>query len=183
VAKNSAAGYVLLVARGGKLVYSASIGLRDRARQLPMTLDTRFRIASMTKPITSVAVLMLYEEGRFHLDDPVSRFLPEFANERVFTGVDAQGALITEPAKTPITIRHLLTHTSGLGYLFDPSTPLGKAYNALPITPQAAWRMPSARLRAFRSTFSRAPRGATAMRMTCWEGWSRSSRECHSSAS
>ena len=135
VDKNSAAGYVLLVARGGKLVYSAAIGMRDRTRQIPMTLDTRFRIASMSKPITSVAVLMLYEEGRLHLDDPVSRFLPEFADERVFTGVDAQGALITEPAKAPITIRHLLTHTSGLGYLFDSSTPLGKAYNALPITP------------------------------------------------
>jgi CubicO group peptidase (beta-lactamase class C family) len=134
VDKNSTAGYVLLVAREGKLVYSAAIGMRDRARQLPMTLDTRFRIASMTKPITAVAVLMLYEEGRFHLDDPVSRFLPEFANERVFSGVDAQGALITEPAKEPITIRHLLTHTSGLGYLFDSSTPLGKTYNALPIT-------------------------------------------------
>jgi CubicO group peptidase (beta-lactamase class C family) len=134
VNKNSAAGYVLLVARGGKLVYSAAIGMRDRARQLPMTSDTRFRIASMTKPITAVAVLMLYEEGRFHLDDPVFRFLPEFANERVFSGVDAQGALITVPAKEPITIRHLLTHTSGLGYLFDPSTPLGKTYNAMSIT-------------------------------------------------
>jgi len=134
VEKNVAAGYVILVARGGKLVYSATIGMRDRARQRPMTLDTRFRIASMSKPITSAAVLMLYEEGRFHLDDPVSRFLPEFANERVFTGVDAQGALTTESANEPITIRHLLTHTSGLGYLFDPSSPLGKAYNALPIT-------------------------------------------------
>jgi len=133
VGKNSAAGYVLLVARGGKLVYSAAIGMRDRARQIPMTLDTRFRIASMSKPITSVAVLMLYEEGRFQLDDPVARFLPEFANERVFSGIDAQGALTTEPAKDPITIRQLLTHTSGLGYLFDPSTPLGKAYDALPI--------------------------------------------------
>jgi CubicO group peptidase (beta-lactamase class C family) len=137
VDKNSAAGYVLMVARGGKLVYSAAIGMRDRARQVPMTFDTRFRIASMTKPITAAAVLMLYEEGRFHLDDPVSRFLPEFANERVFTGVDAQGGLVTEAAKEPITIRHLLTHSAGLGYVFDYSTPLGKAYNALPITPHS----------------------------------------------
>jgi CubicO group peptidase (beta-lactamase class C family) len=89
----------------------------------------------MTKPITAVAVLMLYEEGRFLLDDPVSRFLPEFANPRVFTAVDAQGALVTEPAKQPITIRHLLTHTAGLGYVFDASTPLGKAYDAVPRTP------------------------------------------------
>jgi CubicO group peptidase (beta-lactamase class C family) len=138
VDKQSAAGYVILVARGGKLVYSTAIGMRTLAREVPMTLDTRFRIASMSKPITSVAVLMLYEEGRFHLDDPVSRFLPEFANERVFTGVDAQGALVTEPAKVPITIRHLLTHTSGLGYVFDPSTPLGKAYTTLPITPHSS---------------------------------------------
>jgi CubicO group peptidase (beta-lactamase class C family) len=136
VDRNSAAGYVLMVARAGKLVYSAAIGMRDRARRQPMTLDTRFRLGSMTKPITAVAVLMLYEEGRFHLDDPVSRFLPEFANPRVFTAVDSQGALVTEPAKEPITIRHLLTHTAGLGYVFDASTPLGRAYNAVPLTPE-----------------------------------------------
>jgi len=65
VERNSAAGYVLMVARAGKLVYSAAIGMRDRAQRQPMTLDTRFRIASMTKPVTAVAVLMLYEEGRF----------------------------------------------------------------------------------------------------------------------
>jgi CubicO group peptidase (beta-lactamase class C family) len=137
VERNTAAGYVLMVARDGKLVYSTAVGLRDRAHKLPMTLDTRFRIASMTKPITTVAVLMLYEEGRFHLDDPVAAFLPEFGNARVFTGVDAQGMLVTEPVKEPITIRHLLTHTSGLGYGGDTSTPLGKAYSALPMTPSA----------------------------------------------
>ena len=72
VEKGTTAGYVLLVARHGKLVYSTAIGMRDREQQLPMTLDTRFRIMSMTKPVTSVAVLMLYEEGRLQLDDPVS---------------------------------------------------------------------------------------------------------------
>ena len=133
VAKRSAAGYVLMVARHGKLVYSTAVGMRDRERQRPMTLDTRFRLASMTKPVTSVAVLMLYEEGRFQLDDPVSRFLPEFADARVFTGVDEHGNLTGEPAKRPITIRHLLTHTSGLGYgpAYDPASPLTKAYAAL----------------------------------------------------
>jgi CubicO group peptidase (beta-lactamase class C family) len=135
VERNSAAGYVIMVARAGKLVYSTAIGMRDRARRQPMTLDTRFRLASMTKPVTAVAVLMLYEEGRFHLDDPVARFLPEFANPRVFTAVDPQGALVTEPAKEPITIRHLLTHTAGLGYIGDTSTPLGKVYDALLLTP------------------------------------------------
>jgi len=133
VAKNNAAGYVLLVARDGKLAYSSAVGLRDRERQLPMELDTRFRIASMTKPITSVGVLMLYEEGRLHLDDPVSRFLPEFANARVYTGKDASGAATTVPAAQPITIRHLLTHTSGLGYGagFDRSSDLAKIWGGL----------------------------------------------------
>lgn len=133
VDRNSAAGYVLMVARYGKLVYSTAVGMRDRERQQPMTLDTRFRIESMTKPVTAVAVLMLYEEGRLQLDDPVSRFLPEFADARVYTGVDAQGGFITEPAKRPITVRHLLTQTAGLGYVrgYNPTTPLGKAYDSL----------------------------------------------------
>lgn len=131
--QNSAAGYVLLVARYGKLVHSRAVGFRNIEQRQAMTLDTRFRIASMTKPITSVAVLMLYEEGRFQLDDPIARFLPEFANPRVYTGTDAQGNLTSEPAKRGITIRDLLTHTSGLGYgeLFDPPTPLRDAYEAL----------------------------------------------------
>ena len=85
VAHQIASGYVLLVARDGKLVHSSTIGMRDREHGLPMTLETRFRLASMTKPITAVAVLMLYEEGRFQLDDPVSRYLPEFGAMRVYT--------------------------------------------------------------------------------------------------
>ena len=133
---NSAAGYVLMVARDGKLAYSSAVGFRNIEQQVPMTLDTRFRIASMSKPITSVAVLMLYEEGRFQLDDSVSHFLPEFANQRVYIGVDSSGHLTSEPAKRGITIRDLLTHTSGLGYggLFDPPSPLRDAYDALKLT-------------------------------------------------
>ena len=137
-AAHLAAGYVLMVARDGKLVHAAALGLRNIEHGVPMTLDTRFRIASMSKPITTVAVLMLYEEGRFHLDDPVARFLPEFAHPRVFTGVDAQGVMTTEPARRGITIRDLLTHTSGLGYLFDAKTPLGKAYQALELDPHGS---------------------------------------------
>jgi CubicO group peptidase (beta-lactamase class C family) len=131
--RNSASGYVMMVARHGKLVYSAAVGMRDRENKLPMTLATRFRIFSMTKPVTAVAVLMLYEEGRFQLDDPVSKFLPPFADSRVYTGVDAAGNIITEPLKKPITIRHLLTHTSGLGYGpgYDQTSPLAKTWAGL----------------------------------------------------
>ena len=113
-AHDAAAGYVIMVARNGKLAWSAAVGMRDREQKLPMTLDTRFRIASMTKPVTAVAVLMLYEEAKIQLDDPVARYLPEFANPVVFAGLDAQGKPRTEPARRPITIRHLLTHTAGL---------------------------------------------------------------------
>ncbi len=128
-------GYVLMVARHGKLAYSTAVGLRDREQKLPMTPDTRFRIASMTKPVTAVAVMMLYEEGRFELDDPVAKFLPEFAHSVVYTGIDEQGAVKTEPAKRPITIRQLLTNTSGLGYAIgaDFNTPLGKAWASVDV--------------------------------------------------
>lgn len=139
-ARHAAAGYVMMVARDGKLIHESAIGYRNLEQQVPMTLDTRFRLQSMTKPITAVAVLMLYEEGRFHLDDPVARFLPEFAHPRVFTGVDAKGKLTTEPAQRDITIRDLLTNTSGLGYVaaVDGTTPLGKAYASLTLGPHAS---------------------------------------------
>ena len=127
---NSAAGYSILVARHGKLVYSTAVGMQDREKAIPMSLDTRFRIFSMSKPVTSVAVLMLYEEGKLQLDDPVSRYLPEFADTPVFKGVDAAGNIETEPQRRPITVRHLLTHTSGLGYgiNYDRSSPLAKSW-------------------------------------------------------
>ncbi|MFM8517380.1 MAG: serine hydrolase domain-containing protein [Nevskiaceae bacterium] len=127
---NAAAGYSILVARHGKLVYSAAVGMQDRENAIPMSLDTRFRIFSMSKPVTSVAVLMLYEQGKLQLDDPVSRYLPEFADTRVFKSVDAAGNIETEALRRPITIRHLLTHTSGLGYgsNYDRSSPLAKSW-------------------------------------------------------
>ncbi|HXS92735.1 MAG TPA: serine hydrolase domain-containing protein [Steroidobacteraceae bacterium] len=93
------AGAVMLVARRGQIVQWQALGYRDVARTDPMRVDTIFQIYSMTKPITSVAALLLMEEGRLTLDDPVSRFLPEFAR--------------TRPATRPITIKHLLTHTAG----------------------------------------------------------------------
>lgn len=124
------AGGVALVARHGKIAYLKAVGMADRDAKKPMRTDSIFRICSMTKPITSVAVMMLYEEGRFTLNQPVSDFIPEFKEMKVLDPPYPQdktsppGALVS--AKRPITIRHLLTHTSGLTYHWNPR--LGKAY-------------------------------------------------------
>ncbi len=125
------AGAVAMVARDGKVAYLHSVGMRDREQQVEMSPDTIFRIASMSKPITSVAVMMLYEEGRFQLKDPISKFIPEFRAPKVI--VTAQGSQEQiVPAKREITIRHLLTHTSGLTYQWDPR--VGQKYKDAGIT-------------------------------------------------
>lgn len=107
------AGTVTLVARKGKVVHFSAQGLKDVERNLPMTTDTIFRMASMTKPIASVALMMLYEEGWFQLDDPISDWLPEFKNMMVEVE-NADGSKSLQPAKTPINFTHILTHTAGL---------------------------------------------------------------------
>jgi CubicO group peptidase (beta-lactamase class C family) len=117
------AGTVTIVARNGKVVYHEAAGRRDVERNAPMTTDTLFRIASMSKAVTSVAVMMLVEEGRIRLDDPVSMFIPAFARTSVVVpppaGTTAAAMATTAgtaPAARPITIRHLLTHTAGMSY-------------------------------------------------------------------
>lgn len=105
-------GAVTLIARNGRIVDWQAYGSSDLARRTPMAKDSIFRIRSMTKPIASVAVLMLMEEGKLTLDDPVARFLPEFTNAQVFAGGTADAPSLRTP-KRPITIRHLLTHTAG----------------------------------------------------------------------
>jgi CubicO group peptidase (beta-lactamase class C family) len=115
-----------MVVRHGKVAWLKSQGMQDREASKPMPIDAIFRICSMTKPITSVAVMMLYEEGRFQLEDPISKYLPEFKNPRVMVK-PATGAPYTIPATREITIRDLLRHTSGLTYNWDPD--LGKMYN------------------------------------------------------
>src|SRR4030095_13703811 len=107
------AGAVTLVARHGKIAYFKSQGSLDREANKAMRNDALFRVCSMTKPITSVAVMLLYEEGRFLLEDPISKYLPEFKNPKVFVK-PVQGDPYTIPAAREITIRDLLTHTSGL---------------------------------------------------------------------
>jgi CubicO group peptidase (beta-lactamase class C family) len=124
------AGGVALVARHGKIAYLKAVGMADREAKKPLRTDSIFRICSMTKPLTSAGVMMLYEEGRFTLNEPVSDFIPEFKNMKVLDPPWPQdktsppGALLD--AKRPITILHLLTHTSGLTYHWNAR--LGKAY-------------------------------------------------------
>ncbi len=112
------AGAVTLVVRHGKVAWLKAQGMSDREAAKPMPNDAMFRICSMTKPITSVAVMMLYEEGKFLLDDPVSKYLPEFKNPKVLVK-PASGALYTIPASKEITIRDLLRHTSGITYQWN----------------------------------------------------------------
>jgi CubicO group peptidase (beta-lactamase class C family) len=120
------AGAVTMVARHGKVAWLKAEGMMDREAAKPMRPDAIFRICSMTKPITSVAVMMLSEEGRFQLDDPISQYLPEFKNPKVYVK-PATGEPYTIPAKREITIRDLLRHTSGLTYNWNDT--LGKMYN------------------------------------------------------
>ena len=106
-------GAVTLIARNGRIVDWRTYGHRDLARKSSMTRDSIFRIYSMTKTVTSVAVLMLMEEGKLGLDDPMAKYLPEFASTKVFSGGTADAPQL-RPARQPLTIRHLLTHTSGI---------------------------------------------------------------------
>src|SRR6478609_9259512 len=109
-------GAVALVIRNGKIVYYKSTGYNDIKTKAPLAKNDIFRIASQTKAITSVAVMMLYEEGKFLLDEPVSKYIPSFANETVLDKFNkADSTYTTVPAKRQITVRDLLTHTSGLG--------------------------------------------------------------------
>ncbi|MEY2567953.1 MAG: hypothetical protein QOE35_2482 [Actinomycetota bacterium] len=122
-------GWLALVARRGQVAHLSTYGQRDVEAGLPVEIDTLFRIYSMTKPITSVAAMMLFEEGAFELKDPVSRFIPSFADARVWRGGSSVKPL-TEPATEPLRIWHLLTHTSGLTYGFHYAHPVDAMYRA-----------------------------------------------------
>jgi CubicO group peptidase (beta-lactamase class C family) len=117
VKKNWVNGSVALIARHGKIVFDKAYGYNDMDKKTPLDKNGIFRIASQTKAVTTTAVMMLWEEGKFSLDDSVAKFIPSFANEKVMNTFDPQDtSYTTVPAKRPITIRDLLTHTSGLGY-------------------------------------------------------------------
>jgi CubicO group peptidase (beta-lactamase class C family) len=122
-------GWLIAVSRNGKVAHVSARGSRDLEAGLPVETDTMWRIFSMTKPITSVAAMMLYEEGGFELTDPVSRYIPAFADCRVFTG-GSDLRPVTVPAIEPVRVWHLLTHTSGLTYGFFRNHPVDAIYRA-----------------------------------------------------
>ena len=129
VADGRLAGWLLTVRRHGRLAHVARAGSRDLEAGLPVTDDTVWRIYSMTKPITSVAAMLLYEEGKLALTDPVSAFIPSFGDVRVYAG-GSDLRQVTVPAVEPVRVWHLLTHTAGLTYGFHRVHPVDAAYRA-----------------------------------------------------
>ena len=122
------AGIVTILARHGKIVDYRTYGVRDMATGAPMTKDTIFRDYSMTKPITGVAMMILYEQGKWLPSDPISKYIPEFAHLKVFKGVDADGKMIlVDPDHAP-TMRELMTHTAGFTYGIFGNTPVDAMY-------------------------------------------------------
>ena len=109
-------GVVAIAATGSEIIYQAAFGRRDLGKPDAMTLDTVFWIASMTKAITSAAAMQLVEQGKLSLDGPIGKILPEIADMQVLEGFDASGKPKLRPAKRPITLKHLLTHSAGYCY-------------------------------------------------------------------
>jgi CubicO group peptidase (beta-lactamase class C family) len=122
------AGIVVLVARHGSIAYQKAFGMADIESGKKMQTDYLFRLFSMTKPITSVALLTLYEEGKFQLNDPLEKYIPGFKDVKVFVKLDEKGEMVLEAPKRKISMQDVFRHTAGFGYGGDDSTPVGKAY-------------------------------------------------------
>lgn len=131
VSSGTVSGLVTLVAHKGKVVHLGAMGQRDIDAGAPMTPDTIMRIYSMTKPITTVAVMQLIERGKVKLDDPLEKFIPEFSDPKVYVSETEDGTVTTVPANRSITIKDLLTHTSGLTYGIIGKTAVHKQYQAV----------------------------------------------------
>ena len=123
------AGIITMLVKDGKLIQQNAYGWADVENQKPMTDKSIFRIYSMTKSITSMALMKLYEKGLFQLDDPVAKYIPEFANTKVFKGME-NGEPVLDEQNPSMTIRHLITHTSGLTYGWDPNSYIDSVYRA-----------------------------------------------------
>jgi CubicO group peptidase (beta-lactamase class C family) len=128
VADGRVAGMITLLARHGQIVSEKAYGYRSLATRAPMSRDTIFRLYSMTKPITGVAMMMLFEEGKWRLDDPITRFVPEFRGLKVMTGTEADGRMTLEDMKRPPTMRQLMSHSAGFGYGLGAEHPVDKLY-------------------------------------------------------
>src|SRR6202167_428948 len=122
------AGAVTILARHGKVVDYRTYGSRDLATGAPMTKDVIFRDYSMTKPVTGVAMMILYEQGKWLPSDPIAKFVPEFAHLKVYKGVDADGKTILADPDHPPTMRELMSHTAGFTYGFFGNTPVDQMY-------------------------------------------------------
>ena len=122
------AGFQVVVARRGQIVMQDNIGVADTSSGEPITNDTLFRIYSMTKPLVAVAMMMLYEDGKYSLNDPIAKYIPEFEGARVFVGVDDDGQMILEDAVRPPNMHDLLHHSSGLSYGLFSDTPVDQMY-------------------------------------------------------
>ena len=125
---NKLSGAVVMIAQDGEIQMTQSLGYQNVEDQVPMRDDTIFRIFSMTKPITGTALMMLYDEGKFTLDDAVEKHLPELAGMEVFVSQNDDGSWVTEPADHPMTVRELMSHTGGL--LYTPPLSQGPIANA-----------------------------------------------------
>jgi CubicO group peptidase (beta-lactamase class C family) len=121
-------GVSVLLMRHGKVVLQKVYGKADLDAGTPLKLDSLFRIYSQTKPVTGVALMILFEQGKWHFDDPVTKFIPEFEHLRVFKGVGPDGSLQTEPISRPPTMRELVTHSAGFAYGLERSSPVESAY-------------------------------------------------------
>lgn len=167
-------GWLIVVTRRGKVAHLSRYGYADIEAGRPVEVDTLWRIFSMTKPITSVAAMMLFEECAFDLTDPIARWLPEFAEPRVYVKGSALNPL-TEPATEPIRLWHLLTHTSGMTYGFHHAHPVDAMYRAGGFE----WGTPpgldlagaSSNGRSCHWCSSRAANGTIRSLQTCSAGW------------
>jgi len=133
VDQNQTAGLLTLVARRGQVVHLETVGYQDIAQQTPLQSDTIFRIYSMTKPVTSVALMMLYEEGHFQLSDPVAQFIPSFKGVKVYVKPTFVGLELADPQRE-MTIHDLLVHTSGLSYGFYEDSPVEALYRQIDLS-------------------------------------------------
>ena len=124
------AGVATMLARHGKVVFTDAVGKLDITKDAPVELDSIFRIYSMTKPVVGIAMMMLHEEGKWQLNDPVSKYIPAFRGLKVYTGQDADGKMQVEDVERGkrITMRDLMKHTAGLGYVLNPRHPVNAAF-------------------------------------------------------